>query len=167
MSGGQQSYERQQIAEIQLETALRLYFEGADFFSVLTLAGAAEEILGRLVEGRGGECSVNSLSKAMSRIHWFEFGENLPPKAFVTRANRTPNALKHAGGGDTAPVVLDIEEEAADMLDRAVTNYWTLADRLTPGMKRFEMARRNSSRYAAASNIGFPLRRYARRRMTP
>ncbi len=141
MSDRERSYERRQIAKIQLETALRLYFEGKDFFSVLTLAGAAEEILGRLVEARGGECSLVSLTNAMSRIYWLEFNEDLPPKAFAERANRARNALKHLDRSDTSPIVLDIEQEAADMLDRAVTNYWSVNDRLTESMQRFERAR--------------------------
>ena len=33
----------------QLETALPLYFEGEDYYSVTTLAGAAEEVFGKLL----------------------------------------------------------------------------------------------------------------------
>ena len=37
------------IALRQLETALRLHFEGGDYYSIITLAGASEEIFGGLV----------------------------------------------------------------------------------------------------------------------
>ena len=36
----------------QLETALRLYFEGEDYYSVVTLAGASEEVLGKLLKDK-------------------------------------------------------------------------------------------------------------------
>ncbi|HPV51799.1 MAG TPA: hypothetical protein PLN37_06940 [Smithella sp.] len=39
------SYSKLEIATQQLDTALMLYFEDKNYFSVITLAGAAEEIL--------------------------------------------------------------------------------------------------------------------------
>ena len=48
-----QTYDKRSIALEQIETALRLYREGNDFFSVITLAGAAEEIYGKILSSRG------------------------------------------------------------------------------------------------------------------
>lgn len=45
-----ESYDSLSIAKAQLDTAIRLYFEAEDLFSVITLAGAAEEILGKHLE---------------------------------------------------------------------------------------------------------------------
>ena len=39
----------------QLETALRLYCEGEDYYSAITLAGAAEEILGKTLAAKNEE----------------------------------------------------------------------------------------------------------------
>lgn len=60
----QQSYDKECIDLTQLETALRLFDEGQDFFSVVTLAGAADELLGKLVRARGGKTSLESLTSA-------------------------------------------------------------------------------------------------------
>jgi len=50
------SYDKKCIALAQLESALRLYGSRdshEDLLSVITLAGAGEEILGKLIERRG------------------------------------------------------------------------------------------------------------------
>ena len=43
------THDVQKVALGQLETALRLYFEGEDYYSVTTLAGASEEIFEQLL----------------------------------------------------------------------------------------------------------------------
>jgi len=48
----------------------------------------------------------------------------------------------NAGGADR--VSLDIREEAADMLDRAISNYWALTQSITAAMELFERTRRVS-----------------------
>lgn len=53
-------------AQWQLLQALRLYEEGEDYFSVIALAGAAEEIFGRLSRKMGLGCSLGRL--AMKQI---------------------------------------------------------------------------------------------------
>jgi len=42
-----------EIAQCQLEMALKIYFEDGDYISALTLAGAAEEILGKKAKESG------------------------------------------------------------------------------------------------------------------
>ena len=54
-----QTYSKQSIALAQLETALRLFSVGEDLISVITLAGAAEEILGKLVKSQGRDNSLD------------------------------------------------------------------------------------------------------------
>lgn len=130
------------IALRQLETALRLFDEGHDYYSVVTLAGAADEILGRLLESRGGVSALVSLTKAAAAIHVKVHGPPGDEKAFVDRANLARNALKHLNAGGADRVFLDIREEAADMLDRAISNHWALTPSMTPAMEVFERARR-------------------------
>lgn len=137
-----QAYEKECIALTQLETALRLFGEGQDFFSVITLAGAADEILGKLVTARGGESSLESIKKASTAIHHHLFGEPGDKKGFADRANLARNALKHLEAGGAPTVSLDIQQEAVDMLNRAIDNYWTLKTWLTPAMEAFSRAQR-------------------------
>ena len=126
------------LALAQLETALSLYFEGRDFASVITLGGAADEIFGRLLTASGRESSLESTKKAVSAIHMHLYGEPLAPKIVADRANRARNCLKHWGVGDPEIVDLDLPEEASDMLNRAIDNHWTLEQKLSPAMERFQ-----------------------------
>jgi hypothetical protein len=126
------------LALKQLETALRIYFEGSDYAAVVTLAGAADEIFGKLLKASGRESSLDSIKKAVSAIHLKLFGEALAPRQVAERANRAKNTLKHWDPGDPQIVKFDLLEEAGDMLNRAIDNYWTLEQKLTPSMERFQ-----------------------------
>jgi len=137
-----ESHSKAHVALTQLETALRLYDGGEDYYSVVTLAGAADEIFGRLLELQGGVSALASLTKAAAAIHLQVHGTPGSEKAFIERANLARNALKHLNAGGADRVTIDIREEAADMLDRAISNYWALTQSITPAMERFEHARR-------------------------
>ena len=52
-------YHKRDIAKCQLETAVRLFLNGRDRSSVITLAGAAGTILDRLVRNEGKEAFVD------------------------------------------------------------------------------------------------------------
>jgi hypothetical protein len=134
-----QTHDCRCIALAQLETALRLYFERSDFFSVITLAGNADEILGKMLKTKSIEGSLDQLKKAVGAVHRHLFKEELPESVVAERANRAKNAIKHGiGGAPTA--TFDAEEEARDMLNRAIDNYWVLEQSLTPAMEKFQRA---------------------------
>ncbi|MDQ3775935.1 MAG: hypothetical protein M3461_17060 [Pseudomonadota bacterium] len=134
----EQTYDKKCIALAQIETALRLYFEGQDYFSVVTLAGAAEEILGKLLSAKGVDNSLDSLKKAVCAIHQKLFGRPLAPKDVRIRANVARNNFKHHDVGSAPTITLDLREEAIDMLQRAIDNYWLLEQWLTPAMEQFQ-----------------------------
>lgn len=132
-----QTHDLRCIALAQLETALRLYFERSDLFSVTALAGNADEIFGKLLKARGMDSSLDGLKRAVREIHSYLFKEELSDALMVERANRAKNAIKH--GARAAPTVtFDAEEEAKDMLNRAIDNYWMLEKWLTPAMEQFQ-----------------------------
>jgi len=133
-----QTFDRKCIALTQLETALQLYFEGEDYFSVITLGGASDEIFGKLLTARGIENSLESTKKVVAAINLMLYDEPLEPKAVADRANRARNALKHIKEDSSMTVTFDVKEEAKDMLNRAIDNYWLLEERLTPAMERFQ-----------------------------
>jgi hypothetical protein len=132
------AYYRKDLGLAQLQTALRLYFDSTDRGSVITLAGAADEIFGKLLEASGRTSSLKSLITAVAEIQQKLFGEALEPKHIADRANAARNSLKHWDIGDTEIVVFDLEIEARDMLNRAIDNYWMLEHELTPEMERFQ-----------------------------
>jgi len=133
------AYYRSTLALAQLETALRLYFEeGADNASVITLAGAAEEIFGKLLTAAGKDNSIESMKRAVGEIHLKLYGEATPPKHIADRANHARNSLKHWDPGEREIIKLDLRQEAQDMLFRAVENYWLLESNLSERMERFQ-----------------------------
>jgi hypothetical protein len=142
-----QAYDKKDIALAQLEVALRLFKEAAEpeLFAVITLAGAAEEILGKLVERSGLTNSFTSLAEATAVMHTCLFQEPGDEKTIRDRINRARNSLKHldAGGGPT--VTLDLREEAVDILRRAIDNYWDLEQSQTPAMEAFQSSQQQAS----------------------
>jgi len=137
------AYYVEDAALAQLEVALRLYFGGEekDLLSVITLAGAADVIFGELLADRGVENSIEQIKKAVVAIHAHLSldGETMTPGQVANRANLARNRLKHWNAKtDRQMLKLDPTEEARDMLNRAIDNYWMLEQKLTPAMERFQ-----------------------------
>lgn len=132
------AYYRDDLARQQLETALSLFAIGEDFASVITPAGAADEIFGKYLAAEGKSNSLEELKKAVAAIHMKLYGEADPPEYIARRANAAKNSLKHWDEGNPKIVKFDLKQEAVDMLSRAIDNYWMLNGDLTPLMERFE-----------------------------
>ncbi|MBC5786383.1 hypothetical protein H8N03_25825 [Ramlibacter sp. USB13] len=133
-----EKHNRLDMATRQLETALSLYFEGQDQFSVITLAGAADEIFGQVLRAQGQEPRLQELSKSVAAIYRKLYGSEITVKTVADRANHARNALKHWSEGQPLVVEFDVLEEAKDMVERGIANYWSLFGDLTPQMERFE-----------------------------
>ena len=130
-------HDRRNMALAQLDRAIALYFENADFYSVITLAGAADEIFGQILKAKGREPHLESIKTAVVEISRLGFGRVIEPSKVAERANFARNALKHWSEGQPLIVDFDAAEEAKDMLERAISNYWALESRLSPNMERF------------------------------
>ena len=126
------------IALRQLETALSLYFEREDYYPANTLAGASEEVFGKLLRENNPENALDSLKKGGTAIHKALFDEDLPEKEISDRTNWVRNLLKHWTPGQPKVFEFDAPEEAKDMLNRAIDNYFKLKGALTPAMKQFQ-----------------------------
>lgn len=68
------------IATAQLDTAMGLYLEGRDLISAITLAGAAEEILGKLAEKAGTQSAFNETLDRLCAMHQAAWAEDPDPK---------------------------------------------------------------------------------------
>ena len=112
----------------QLESAIELFF-AEKYVSALTLAGAAEEVLGRLVEFR---CNTpNASDRHIGLIQ--DIGRLFPEDSAETEVsekdarftlNFARNSVKHWNSeSDAYESDLDFKEEAKDMIDRACSNY--------------------------------------------
>jgi hypothetical protein len=105
------------IAKRQLELAARLYNEDADYLGVITLAGAAEEILGNLLRRSGQEAMIDRIVE-MDR----ELTGGRTFSVVNSEVNRARNALKHAREPNEDTVLIE-PGEATAMLARALVNY--------------------------------------------
>ena len=95
-----------QVASHQLGVAIRLFLEG-DYLSSLTLAGAAEEILGRLSEKAGLPVAI----KEIANFHRKDIDPAIPPakqdKTVADILNRARNAAKHVIRSDDVDFVVE------------------------------------------------------------
>jgi len=114
----------QEIAEQQLLAALRLWAE-KDYVSSLTLAGAAEEILGKRLRKLGREPSFDQLKNLIVALPKSE-GDNEPntEQIVANLLNDTKNALKHYAGDES--LNLDLRADASEILERALANHQVL-----------------------------------------
>lgn len=128
------TFTKREVAVHQLERALQLFLDENDFVCAITLAGASEEILGRLLEQSGQEHALGSFVKACVAIGKNIHDEEWPQKIFVTMANEFRDSLKHITDGQVVTVP---KEAAVEILDRAIENYWLLTADETPLMRRF------------------------------
>jgi hypothetical protein len=112
------------IAEHQLRTALRLWQE-QDYLSALTLAGAAEEILGKRLQKLGRTPSFDQLKALIVAIARPDGDTDPKLDAEVgNMLNHTRNQLKHYSGDDE--LCFDLRTDCQEMLGRAIGNFHTL-----------------------------------------
>ncbi|MBI3571524.1 MAG: hypothetical protein HY082_10570 [Gammaproteobacteria bacterium] len=112
------------IASAQLERAIQLYVDKTDLVSAVTLAGAAEEILGKLVSDTGEKNAFEEVLDTLCAMHAKAFQEEPNRKAYAELRNGIRNEFKHLCAGESLEVNLDLE--AAKLIKRAIANYCKL-----------------------------------------
>jgi hypothetical protein len=119
-------YKRLELAENQLETAIGLFISGGDKFSAITLAGAADVILSRLVINAGQENFTESYIREESATNCdFDetkesFGRKINDMLFI-------NDLKHMDNDEDGFINMDVMECALAAIVKALANYVILA----------------------------------------
>jgi hypothetical protein len=127
------SYTKQELAAHQLDRAIRLLLDDDDAVCAITLAGAAEEILGKLIEINGGTHSLKEFIDeclACGR----RVGEDWKQKEFADMANHFRNELKHYVEGSDVTVSAEC---AHQIIDRATENLWRLTGRQSEQVRRY------------------------------
>ena len=109
------------IAEQQLLHAIELFCSGERIVSAITLAGAAEEILGMLVAETGQTNSLGSEVRDQCKLFETFFGRAGDPKTFRDLENKARNELKHLSTGNN--VEIDLEQKAVSLIERAINNF--------------------------------------------
>ena len=130
-----QTYRRLELAEKQLETAIGLYVSGGDKFSVITLAGAADVILCRLVLNAGQENFTDfmirqSSDDCLSNETRASHGRQINDTLYI-------NDLKHMDVGEDGYIVMDVDGCALGAILKALANYVTIAGREKDFVKAF------------------------------
>lgn len=121
------------IAKEQLFHAIDLYIDGELIICALTLAGAAEEILGKLVDKNGTPNSLSDKLNDLCSIHNLVFGEDTleeDKKMYADLSNKARNNLKH--GVDDYNPINGIDYEAFSMIERACINYVRYTGKIEP-----------------------------------
>ena len=136
-----------EAAEAQIDRAIQLFLDDKDYYCAITLAGAAEhplaKIAKRLLTAKGYKHALDTDSSAIASIAVARGdlpGPHDEAKKLIRGELNSPRDwLKHKD----EPMSFDAAREAADMIDRAVRNYWAATGSLTEQMVRFHRHQRN------------------------
>jgi hypothetical protein len=118
---------KRRIALIQMERSLKLV-EAGDPVSALTLAGAAEEILGRFASRRKVPPCVELTAEGLASLYHQKHRRCPPKKHLIGFLNSARNHLKHQDDGRNIRVDADWQSEAETMLFRAMINHFNSFD---------------------------------------
>jgi len=136
---------RIEIARSMLDTAIKIYLDGGDRFSVLHLASAVEEVIAGLLKRRRAElpavCLQDQAARekavaAIAEIHKAR-GVERTGKEIGTSLNAVRNGTMHHGDNAPEVIVTDVESEAWGALFRAIDNYGHYANTLSEMMIEF------------------------------
>jgi hypothetical protein len=122
------------VARHQIDVAIERFLDHEDYVSAITLAGAGEEILGAMLKAKGGTPAEHEFADTAVKVGEAIYSEKWEAKHFVNLMNDIRNGLKHFVDGADVPIS---RHAAAQMIDRAVTNFWNLRSEQTTQMQRF------------------------------
>jgi len=117
-----QGSEKYDIALQQLRRAIQLYRQ-RDYVCAATLAGAAEEIFGKISIKRKGTNALKDELNFVSEFADLIGGHPRPRKILISNRNRTRNQLKHADSGENECVEADFRWASTELIDRAILNH--------------------------------------------
>ncbi len=115
------------LAANQLQMAVILFIHDQDKFSAITLAGAADVLLSKLVKNQGKENFTELLKKeetdkADRQLSLGDFGRKINNMASI-------NAVKHFDDGESDQVSMDLDACALTAIMKALPNFSNLGGR--------------------------------------
>lgn len=116
-----------EVAFHQLKRSFLLFAREKDYLSALTLAGAADEILGKLV-AKSDQSDTTALEDDVDLIRaiMLKLGDSVTENEIRDYLLYPRNAAKHLLVGTRSDFTFDIREEAESFIERAVNNYYTV-----------------------------------------
>ena len=133
----EQTFQRTDLAKEQLDIALDLFLTSKSFVATLTLAGAAEEILGKALRQEGKKTALEQQHSTISSFRTFLERNNFTLKDYINEKNRARNAAKHMDLASHATITVDMQDEALWMLVRALDHYLRLGFNESDRIKKF------------------------------
>lgn len=110
------------VAINQLQMAIDMFLENKDLFCIITLAGAAEEILGHYAIKANEKTMMDLLCTSLSKKQWSNVSGY---DGILKEINKPRNSLKHFGSSKTDLIEIDPEESAITMLLRSIGNLYS------------------------------------------
>lgn len=133
----EREYDKIDIASGMLDRALVLFLDQNDLFSSLHLAGAADEIFGRVLEISGHKNALRQRIEDTRAFIRYLFGHESTDRNTANVINRGKNHIKHLINFNDIRVTMNIREDAKDMLERAIENHDALGMNTTQNIERF------------------------------
>ena len=118
------TFSRGDIARLQLVEAIRLFVDDK-FLAALTLAGAAEEILGKLLARQGGTPIIKESAQAIAELRdktGLSVMDGKSQKQLIDEWNTARNMVKHLVNPESETVTLNCCDEAYWMIRRGLEN---------------------------------------------
>lgn len=112
------------IARAQLTESIAFFME-EKFLCALTLSGAAEEILARLLNSKGEKSVVEESFEKIRSLRettGLAVMDNLPKKKVFNQWNFARNTVKHHNKNDSEMVTVNFFDEGYWMIKRALAN---------------------------------------------
>lgn len=129
-------HNQKHVARCQLERAIELFLDEQDYYSAATLAGASEEILGKLRERTGMPHALSNLrNRLRSMLTEEEYKAIDEKKGLLSLLNEYRNWLKHFS--EDEELFIDSKAAAFDLIDRAHENWIALGEEDSAQMLRF------------------------------
>jgi hypothetical protein len=133
------------VAERQLNTAIRLFFEGRDHLSSYALAVASREVTDDVIQSRYSELYQRELARVGDPLkvrlsYREEFKDRIKPefyKDFLWLDHKWQNFLKHADRDPNAEIEPFTTKQLALVILTAILNYTLLAQHWTAEMATF------------------------------
>jgi len=119
---GETSISKRRIALLQLHRSVDLLDQG-DPVCALTLAAAAEEILGQIAKKKSHRTQLENNAIWFDSVADFLKARRPSRKKFYGASNRLRNEFKHNDCGRNVRVRGDLVFEAEEVIIRAVKNY--------------------------------------------
>jgi len=116
-------YKKQDIAMEHLNLALREYVADKNLISVIHLAGAAEEMLGKIVSINKKESALEVVQR-WSRSWYKVVGKDSPSnKELNKHIIKVKNGIKHINDQGDLEIEFEIKREAEMIIQRAIENF--------------------------------------------